>query len=177
LQSLASNTARLEVEIMAKTIFSKAILIALVAFVIPVSKAAAERPLWPLRGVMTQKFSYAGPKRGHSGLDLAAPVGTCVYAALSGTVSKAGWDRTGYGYLVLINGIDGRLYYYAHNSRILVRVGQSVRQGQAISKVGNTGRSTGPHLHFEIRASRSSYLNPLAFLPRSMVRQAGSRGC
>jgi murein DD-endopeptidase MepM/ murein hydrolase activator NlpD len=152
-------------------------LLALLALFVSSSVAYNERPLWPLKGVLTQKFSYAGPKRGHSGLDLAAPTGTCVYAALSGTVSKAGWDKTGYGYLIVINGIDGRMYYYAHNSRIMVRLGQRVRQGQAISRVGNTGRSTGPHLHFEIRANRSSYLNPLAFLPRSMVRQAGSRGC
>jgi murein DD-endopeptidase MepM/ murein hydrolase activator NlpD len=160
-----------------RSLFQITLLALLALFVSSSVAAGSERPLWPLKGVLTQKFSYAGPKRGHSGLDLAAPTGTCVYAALSGTVSKAGWDKSGYGYLIVINGIDGRMYYYAHNSRIMVRMGQRVRQGQAISKVGSTGRSSGPHLHFEIRSSRSSYLNPMAFLPRSMVRQAGYQRC
>jgi murein DD-endopeptidase MepM/ murein hydrolase activator NlpD len=133
-----------------------------------------ERPLWPLMGVITQRFSYRGPKNGHAGLDLAAPTGTPVYAALSGTVTFSGWNVFGYGQLITIRGIDGRDYYYAHNSRRLVSKGQTVRQGQMISKVGSTGNSSGPHLHFEIR-SGSSILNPSAILPSSRLRQASSR--
>jgi murein DD-endopeptidase MepM/ murein hydrolase activator NlpD len=133
-----------------------------------------ERPLWPMMGVITQRFSYRGPKRGHAGLDLAAPTGTPVYAALSGTVTFSGWNVFGYGQLVTIRGIDGRDYYYAHNSRRLVSKGQRVRQGQMIARVGSTGNSTGPHLHFEIR-SGSAIVNPSAILPSSRLRQASSR--
>jgi murein DD-endopeptidase MepM/ murein hydrolase activator NlpD len=133
-----------------------------------------ERPLWPMMGVITQRYSYRGPKRGHAGLDLAAPTGTPVYAALSGTVTFSGWNVFGYGQLITIRGIDGRDYYYAHNSRRLVSKGQRVRQGQMISRVGSTGNSTGPHLHFEIR-SGSSIVNPSALLPSSRLRQASSR--
>jgi murein DD-endopeptidase MepM/ murein hydrolase activator NlpD len=133
-----------------------------------------ERPLWPLMGVITQRYSYRGPKNGHAGLDLAAPIGTSVYAALSGTVTFSGWNVFGYGQLITIRGIDGRDYYYAHNSRRLVSKGQRVRQGQMISKVGSTGNSSGPHLHFEIR-SGTRILNPSAILPSSRLRQASSR--
>jgi murein DD-endopeptidase MepM/ murein hydrolase activator NlpD len=133
-----------------------------------------ERPLWPMMGVITQRFSYRGPKRGHAGLDLAAPTGTPIYAALSGTVTFSGWNVFGYGQLVTVRGIDGRDYYYAHNSRRLVSKGQRVRQGQMISRVGSTGNSTGPHLHFEIR-SGSAIVNPSALLPSSRLRQASSR--
>lgn len=133
-----------------------------------------ERPLWPIMGVITQRFSYRGPKRGHAGLDLAAPTGTPVYAALSGTVVSSGWNVFGYGQLVKIRGVDGRDYYYGHNSRRLVSAGQRVRQGQLISLVGSTGNSTGPHLHFEIR-SGATILNPSALLPSSRLRQASSR--
>ncbi len=134
----------------------------------------AERPLWPVSGVMTQRFSYRGPKNGHAGLDLAAPSGTPVYAALSGTVTFSGWNVYGYGQLITIRGIDGRDYYYAHNSARMVSRGQRVRQGQLISRVGNTGNSTGPHLHFEVR-SGSRILNPLGILPSSRSRLASSR--
>lgn len=132
-----------------------------------------ERPLWPMMGVITQRYSYRGPKRGHAGLDLAAPTGTPVYASLSGTVTFSGWNVFGYGQLITIRGIDGRDYYYAHNSRRLVAKGQRVRQGQMIARVGSTGNSTGPHLHFEIR-SGSSIVNPSALLPSSRLRQASS---
>lgn len=137
--------------------------------------AASERVLWPLRGTITQTYAWKGPKNGHSGLDIAAPHGTPVYAALSGTVSSAGWNVYGYGILVVIRGVDGRDYYYAHNSGLTVRTGQRVRQGQQIARVGSTGRSSGPHVHFEIR-SGSRMLNPLAILPRSQVQQASARG-
>jgi murein DD-endopeptidase MepM/ murein hydrolase activator NlpD len=134
-----------------------------------------ERVLWPMSGTMTSRFGYrslrVGRSRFHTGLDLAAPTGTHVYAALSGRVEWAGWNRQGYGYLVIIRGWDNRKYYYGHNSRILVRRGQWVRQGTIISKVGSTGASTGPHLHFEIRVGDRAR-NPLAYLPRSRLAQA-----
>ncbi len=135
--------------------------------------AASEHALWPLRGTITQTYAWKGPKNGHSGLDIAAPHGTPVYAALSGTVKSAGWNVYGYGNLIVIRGTDGRDYYYAHNSSLTVKRGQAVRQGQQIARVGSTGRSSGPHVHFEIR-SGSQMLNPLALLPRSQVLQASA---
>ncbi len=142
----------------------------------PVAQVSSsyERPLWPLMGVITQRYSYRGPKSGHAGLDLAAPTGTPVYAALSGTVTFSGWNVFGYGQLITIRGIDGRDYYYAHNSRRLVSKGQRVRQGQMISRVGSTGNSSGPHLHFEVRRG-GTILNPSAILPSSRLQQASSR--
>ncbi|MFN3265736.1 MAG: LysM peptidoglycan-binding domain-containing protein, partial [Deinococcales bacterium] len=109
------------------------------------SFSRAERVLWPLSGTMTSRFGWRRLRgnRFHTGIDLAAPTGTRVYAALSGRVEFAGWNRQGYGYLVIIRGWDNRQYYYGHNSRILVKRGAWVRQGQIISRVGSTGFSTG----------------------------------
>ena len=138
-------------------------------------QAASERPLWPVAGTITQGYGWRGPKNGHAGLDIAAPYGTAVYAAISGTVTSSGWDVFGYGNLLRVRGVDGRDYYYAHNSRLNVRAGQRVRQGQVIALVGSTGRSSGPHLHFEIRSGRR-ILNPVAFLPSSGRQLASFRG-
>jgi murein DD-endopeptidase MepM/ murein hydrolase activator NlpD len=131
----------------------------------------SERPLWPVQGVITQNY---GGRYGHTGLDIAAPTGTPVYAALSGRVNFAGWNPHGYGNFIKITGNDGREYCYAHNSRIMVRVGQVVRQGQLISRVGSTGHSSGPHLHFEIRIG-GNVRSPMAYLPGSRVMLASTR--
>jgi len=120
--------------------------------------------VWPAKGVFTSGF---GPRWGrmHKGIDIAAPTGTPIYAAADGVVVSAGWNRGGYGKLVDIRHADGTLTRYAHNSKILVRKGQRVQQGQTISKMGSTGFSTGPHLHFEIRKGGTKAVNPIAFLP------------
>lgn len=93
------------------------------------------------------------PKKGastyHKGIDWAIPTGTSVKASCGGTVTKAGWG-SGYGYVVYIRHENGMETRYAHLSKVLVKAGDSVRQGQVIAKSGNTGISTGPHLHFEI---------------------------
>ena len=93
------------------------------------------------------------PKKGastyHKGIDWATPQGTTVAASCGGVVSKAGWG-SGYGYVVYIDHPDGRQTRYGHLSKITVSVGQKVSQGQKIALSGNTGVSTGPHLHFEI---------------------------
>lgn len=126
------------------------------------------RFIWPLRGRLTSPFGprthpiYGTPDF-HSGVDLAVPVGTPVHAAAPGTVIWAA-ARGGYGLLVVIDHGDGYSTYYAHLSRILVEVGQFVEVGQVIALSGNTGLSTGPHLHFEIR-EQGQPLNPLPFLP------------
>lgn len=88
----------------------------------------------------------------HRGIDLAAPVGTPVYAVAAGTVIKATRDRS-YGNVVVINHHNGYKTLYAHNSKLQVKVGEKVKAGQLIAKVGSTGHSTGPHLHFEIYRS------------------------
>ncbi|MEO0837667.1 MAG: peptidoglycan DD-metalloendopeptidase family protein [Cyanobacteria bacterium J06643_5] len=129
------------------------------------SKPPAKGFVWPAKGVFTSGF---GPRWGrmHKGIDIAAPTGTPIYAAADGVVVSAGWNRGGYGKLVDIRHADGTLTRYAHNSKILVRKGQRVQQGQTISKMGSTGFSTGPHLHFEIRKGGKKAVNPIAFLPK-----------
>jgi murein DD-endopeptidase MepM/ murein hydrolase activator NlpD len=98
----------------------------------------------------------------HKGVDWATPVGTSVVASSSGVVTRAGWG-SGYGYCVYIKHSDGRETRYGHLSKVLVSVGQSVSQGQRIALSGNTGVSTGPHLHFEILIN-GSQVNPLNYL-------------
>jgi murein DD-endopeptidase MepM/ murein hydrolase activator NlpD len=99
----------------------------------------------------------------HSGIDLAAPAGTTVFAADGGTVIFAGWSDWGYGYsIVLAHG--SYLTLYGHLSRISVRCGQQVTGGQPIGAVGSSGNSSGPHLHFEIRPGGGEPVNPAAYL-------------
>lgn len=100
--------------------------------------------------------------RWHKGVDWATPVGTAVMASSGGTVAKAGWG-SGYGYVVYINHADGRQTRYGHLSKVLVKPGDYVKQGQKIALSGNTGRSTGPHVHFEILIG-GSQVNPLEYL-------------
>ena len=99
----------------------------------------------------------------HKGVDWATPTGTPVVASCGGTVAKAGWG-SGYGYVVYINHEDGRQTRYAHLSKVQVKAGQKVKQGQQIALSGNTGVSSGPHVHFEIliggkQVNPENYLN------------------
>jgi murein DD-endopeptidase MepM/ murein hydrolase activator NlpD len=106
-------------------------------------------------GKLTSHFGYrSSPFRGggldlHQGIDLAAPVGTWIYAPADGTVLSADWSNNGYGLMISINHGFGLTTRYAHLSETLVTAGESVIRGQKLAKVGNTGRSTGPHLHYE----------------------------
>ncbi|MDG9685858.1 M23 family metallopeptidase [Streptomyces sp. DH18] len=106
----------------------------------------------------------------HSGQDFAVPVGTSVVAAHKGTVVKAGPNGAGdgpaYGNAVVIKHSNGKYSQYAHLSKVNVKIGQTVKTGQKIALSGNTGNSSGPHLHFEIRTTPNygSALNPAAFL-------------
>ncbi|MEA5534199.1 peptidoglycan DD-metalloendopeptidase family protein [Crocosphaera sp. XPORK-15E] len=122
--------------------------------------------IWPSKGVITSGFGRRWGRM-HKGLDIAAPVGTPIMAAAPGEVVYAGWNSGGYGNLVKVRHPDGSITLYAHNSRILVRRGQQVDQGQQISEMGSTGYSTGPHLHFEIHPNGKAAQNPIAFLPKS----------
>lgn len=109
-----------------------------------------------------RKAPTKGASTYHKGVDWAVPTGTAVMASSGGTVLKAGWG-SGYGYVVYIDHGDGRQTRYAHLSKVLVKAGQKVVQGQKIALSGNTGRSTGPHLHFEILIN-GSQVNPLKHL-------------
>ena len=116
----------------------------------------------PTAGVVSSRY---GSRWGttHKGLDIAASTGTSIKAAASGTVTTAGWNSGGYGYLIVISHGNGVQTYYGHCSSILVKEGQKVSQGDVIGKVGSTGRSTGSHLHFEIRINGTAY-NPLNYV-------------
>ncbi|MCS7173755.1 MAG: M23 family metallopeptidase [Armatimonadetes bacterium] len=118
--------------------------------------------LWPARGVLTSRFGRRW-RHHHLGIDIAAPRGTPIHAARAGRVRYAGWYG-GYGLLVILDHGEGLKTYYGHASRIFVRPGQWVEQGQRIAAVGCTGACTGSHLHFEVRV-RGQPIDPLRYLP------------
>ncbi|MFC1655164.1 peptidoglycan DD-metalloendopeptidase family protein [Myxococcota bacterium] len=120
--------------------------------------------IWPVDGVLTSKFGIRGGRR-HDGIDIGAPQGTEIVAAADGTVLYSGDQQTGYGNLIIIKHANDMITVYAHNQKNLVKESDQVKRGQAIGKVGRTGRATGPHLHFEIR-KRTHPRNPLFFLPK-----------
>ncbi|HEY64046.1 MAG TPA: M23 family metallopeptidase [Caldilineae bacterium] len=130
----------------------------------PASRKGTGRFVWPVSGRITALFGQIVQGKIHKGLDIGAWTGAPVIASDSGYVAFAGWDRTGYGNLVIINHGNGYVTYYAHLSKIFVKRGDSVAQGQRIGSVGSTGNATGPHLHFEIRY-HNIHRNPLGFLP------------
>jgi len=101
------------------------------------------------RGDIKQVSAYWGDGRGHQAMDFSGNVGKPIFASKGGRVVEAGWDGA-YGYMVVIDHGKGYKTRYAHASALCVKRGQLVTQGQQIAKLGNTGRSTGPHLHFEV---------------------------
>lgn len=117
---------------------------------------------WPITGRLTSGF---GPRGGssHDGIDIAAPKGTPVSAVADGEVIFSN-ALHGYGNIVLIRHRNGLVSVYAHNQRNLVREGERVRRGTVIAEVGQTGRASGPHLHFEVRKDNQAR-NPLRYLP------------
>ena len=126
---------------------------------------SADGWIWPTRGMFSSGYGWRWGRM-HKGIDIANNVGTSVVAAKAGVVVFSGWNDGGYGYLVTLQHEDGSRSLYAHNSRLLVQEGQQVEQGQPISQMGSTGRSTGPHLHFEIHPSGRGAVNPLQLLPQ-----------
>ena len=125
------------------------------------TKVVQPRFIWPAQGRIS---SYYGPRWGrmHSGIDIALPIGRNVVAAAAGRVVWGGWV-SGYGQTVIIEHQNGYRTLYAHNDRALVKGGDWVKQGQLIAKSGNTGRSTGPHLHFEIQKDGKAQ-DPMRYL-------------
>jgi len=120
-----------------------------------VSGGGTGQLLWPLAGQITSGYGWRATGRYrefHAGLDIAAPAGTPILAADSGVVVFSGWNG-GYGLTLVIEHGGGRSTLYGHNSTNLVKVGERVDKGQVIARVGSTGRSTGPHLHFEVRVN------------------------
>ena len=121
------------------------------------SLLAATPSIQPARGPIGSRFGYRidpinGRQKMHAGLDITAPPGTPVRAPADGVVSFAGWDDQ-FGKLVSVDHGYGVLTRFAHNSQIFVQVGQKVSRYDVIAAVGSTGRSTGPHLHYEVRVN------------------------
>ncbi|WP_295226414.1 peptidoglycan DD-metalloendopeptidase family protein [Seleniivibrio sp.] len=123
--------------------------------------------IWPTSGWISSRFGYrispfTGRRVFHEGLDIAAKYGAPVRAAAKGTVIFSG-RKNGYGKIVIIDHGFGYMTKYAHNSNILVHAGQKVSKGDRIAQVGNTGRSTGPHVHYEVLVNGVP-VNPARFI-------------
>ena len=117
--------------------------------------------MWPVYGALTSLYEWRWGRM-HTGIDIAAPAGLNVRAAANGVVTFAGW-LGGYGNAVMLRHSDGKQTLYGHASALVVKRGQEVEQGQVIARVGSTGNSTGPHLHFEVLVG-GAYQNPLDYL-------------
>ena len=124
-------------------------------------EAAAETGqwVWPVRGEISQGYSSE-----HRAIDISTGHRAVVVAADAGTVVYARWESSGYGYLVIIDHRNGFVSYYAHLYGFYIDAGRDVARGEQIGELGNTGRSTGPHLHFEIRQN-GVQRDPLDLLP------------
>jgi murein DD-endopeptidase MepM/ murein hydrolase activator NlpD len=125
--------------------------------------------IWPVEGESTDSFGYRGNPFGgggsefHPGQDIAAPRGTPVFAPADGMVVEAGW-KNGYGQTVVIDHGNGLTTRYGHLSKVEVAVGQELKRNEELGLVGSTGRSTGPHLHYEVRLGDLP-VSPLHYLP------------
>ncbi len=129
---------------------------------------------WPTNEVIvTSGFGSRGGEH-HDGVDLRAKSGTAVHAAYDGKVIYAGSKIRGYGKMVVIKHDAKLSTIYAHNSRLEVKTGEKVRRGQLISYSGNTGHSSGPHLHFEVREGVTA-VNPILLLPSPAVANEANR--
>lgn len=128
----------------------------------------------PVTGAISSGFGWrvhpiTGERKLHKGVDFAAPTGTPIFASSDGVVTYAGWSEDGYGNVVELRHDNGTLTLYAHANSVYVSKGQTVRKGQAIAEVGTTGRSTGPHLHFEIQLDGRTAVDPMDYLQLRQV--------
>lgn len=117
---------------------------------------------WPLHGAVYSRFGIRQGQR-HDGIDISAPDGAVIGASAPGTVVYAG-EQSGYGSIVILRHPGGLVTLYAHASAVLVKEGNEVTTGSPIARVGHSGRTTGPHLHFEVREGTRPR-NPLLYLP------------
>ena len=146
---------------------------------LPAGHAGARPSFSPLtRATLTSRFGYRnhpilGGRRLHAGIDLSAPEGTPVYATAKGVVTGAGWQG-GYGLLIELAHADQLQTRYGHLSRLAVSAGQRVEPGQLIGYVGSTGRSTGPHLHYEVHKSGIP-VNPAYYYYKDLTPQEYDR--
>jgi murein DD-endopeptidase MepM/ murein hydrolase activator NlpD len=128
--------------------------------------------IWPVEGRLMGAFGartdpFSGEGAWHTGVDISAPTGTSVVTTADGIVTYAGWSN-GYGRLIIVDHGNGMETYYAHLSRFSVVEGQEVRRGEQIGAVGSTGRSTAPHLHYEVRQGGAP-MNPYHYLAKAGV--------
>ena len=121
---------------------------------------------WPVIGPVIRGFDPPGSpyEAGHRGIDIAAPDATLVRAPAAGVVTFAG-EKTGYGTLVEVSHGNGLVTRYGHNSGLAVTVGRTVQRGDTLAYIGSTGRSTGPHVHFEV-LKNGRQVDPLTFIGR-----------
>ena len=126
-------------------------------------QASALKIAWPLSGRVTSRFGMRNGAH-HDGIDIPARAGTAIRAAESGRVIHADDNLAGYGNMIIVKHVGRLSTVYAHNRKNKVRVGQFVEKGQIIGEVGDTGRTTTPHLHFEVR-SDGRPRDPLNYLP------------
>lgn len=132
------------------------------------SVLAATPTIWPVRGLVTSGFGYryspfTGAREMHDGLDVSAPRGTPILATAEGAVAYAGPLSGGYGNVIYIDHGHGFFSFYGHNSQNLVATGARVKRGQIIGQVGNTGMSTGPHVHYSVR-HKGVWVNPAKYI-------------
>jgi murein DD-endopeptidase MepM/ murein hydrolase activator NlpD len=132
-------------------------------FTLPVTGAAISS------GFGWRVHPITGQRKLHKGIDFAAPTGTPIFAAAEGVVTYAGWTDDGYGNVVELRHQNGELTLYAHTNKVYVAKGQTINKGQAIAEVGSTGRSTGPHLHFEIQPDGRTSVDPMDYLQLRQV--------
>lgn len=132
------------------------------------AKINATPSIWPTHGDVTSRFGWRGSPWGggsdwHPGIDIANDAGTEIAVTADGEVTYSGW-YSGYGKLIIVNHGNGIETLYGHCSELLVGVGATVKKGQVIARMGSTGYSTGPHVHYEVRVNGSA-VNPATFLP------------
>lgn len=137
-----------------------------------------QETLLPVNGPITSGVGmridpFDGSWRHHNGIDIAVPEGTPVKAVADGTILYAGL-RSGYGWTVIVEHDNGMISLYAHNSRITADIGQGVKKGEAVALAGSSGRSTGPHVHFEAWQAGTN-VTP-AFMPGSTIKIAALSG-
>ncbi len=131
------------------------------------SALASTPTIWPVKGLITAGYGYrqspfTGAREMHEGLDIAAPYGTGILATADGIVSFTG-PLADYGNVVFVNHGHGFTTFYAHTSKIAVKEGQSVKRGQVLAYVGTTGRTTGPHVHYEVQVNGLA-VNPMKYI-------------
>ncbi len=128
----------------------------------------------PVTGPISSGFGWrvhpiTGERKLHKGVDFAVATGTPIFAAADGVVTYAGWTDDGYGNVVELRHENGAVTLYAHANKVYVSQGQIVNKGQAIAEVGTTGRSTGPHLHFEVQPDGKTAVDPMDYLQLRQV--------